>query len=306
MQPPDFIRKNYPLLAASRMRTGGHALYYAAVETLNQLKTAVGFAHEQGVPFYVLGKGANALISDDDFRGVVIKLAGDFTAISFDSEGRTVTAGGGALLLKLGNLLGKKGYMGCTYMGVIPGTIGGAVKMNAGTEPEQEIKKDFLSALLFDPQTCSTFAYTKELMGFEYRQSILSKSRKIVLEATFTLPAHRETRRHEARDAIIGLLKQRRLRHPGNPHTFGSTFRNPHNHLHSAGWYLEQAGMKGLRIGGAMVALEHANWILNLGNAKSSDIKKIIEIGQERVFAESGIALEREVVYLPDDVAAWI
>lgn len=306
MLPPDCIQKNYPLTAASRMRTGGQALYYAAAETVTQLKAVIDFAHEQGVPFYVLGKGANVVISDDDFRGVVIRLAGDFTAISFDHTGQSVTAGGGALLIKLGNLLGKQGYLGCSYMGVIPGTIGGAVKMNAGTSPEQEIKNDFLSAVLLDPQTGSAAAYTKECMGFGYRRSILSKSRKILLQATFGLPAYKEALAQEALDAIIRLLKQRRSRHPGNPHTFGSTFRNPESHEHSAGWYLEQAGMKGLRIGGAMVALEHANWILNLGNAASGDVKKIIETGQKRVFEKFGITLEREVVYLPEDAGEWL
>jgi UDP-N-acetylmuramate dehydrogenase len=101
------------------------------------------------------------------------------------------------------------------------------------------------------------------------------------------------------------LLKLRRSEHPKTPRTFGSVFNNPQNSKHSAGWYLEKVGMKGMRIGGAMVAREHANWVLNVDNTRSSDVKKLIEIGQKRAYEQFGIQLEREVIYLPEDMEEW-
>lgn len=298
----DYIEKQYPLISTNRIRTGGNALYYARVTTLAHLQHISTFAHERALPFYVLGKGSNVLISDEDFNGVVIKLEGEFKSISFDYSTQTVTAGAGVSLIKLGIQLARQGYRGCAYMGVIPGTIGGAVRMNAGTAPEQEIKNDFISARVFNPFTGNITEYSRDTMVFGYRKSVLSESGDIILQATFKLPASKEAHSYEAFTTIKNLHALRRSKNPKNFHTFGSTFKNPRNHPHAAGWYLEKVDMKGMRVGGALVSCEHANWIINIDNAKSADIKKLIEIAQKRVYNVFGIELEREVIYLPEDI----
>jgi UDP-N-acetylmuramate dehydrogenase len=305
IQTSTIVKKHYPLMSLTTIRVGGHASYFAPVSTIHQLLEVITFSRENELPFYILGNGSNVLIDDEDFNGVVIKMDGDFKSISFDYSNQSVTAGAGASLMKLGNKLAEQGYLGCAYMAVIPGTVGGAVRMNAGIKKQGAIKDNFLSALVLDPETCEIQEYAKNAMAFDYRKSVISKSKKIIIETTFTLPQNKEKHDSEALNTVKELLETRRSRHPKNPHTFGSAFKNPQNSKHSAGWYLEKAGMKGMRIGGAMVAREHANWVLNVDNTRSSDVKKLIEIGQKRAYEQFGIQLEREVIYLPEDMEEW-
>ena len=127
---------------------------------------------------------------------------------------------------------------------------------------------------------------------------------EIILKTTFTLPRQREAVKGEARGIISDILAQRHAKQPKNTRNFGSTFKRPAGG-NPPGWYLERVGMKGVRLGGAMVAEEHANWILNVDNAKSRDVKDLIVMGQKRVLDEFGIQLEREVIYLPEDMEGW-
>ena len=298
------IKTNYLLKNLTTIRIGGHALYYTAPSSVFELKEILNFSIDRNLQFYILGNGSNVLINDNDFNGIVIKLCGKFEEIIFHEDADTVTCGSGALLMKVGNQIADRGYSGCSFMGVIPGTVGGAVRMNAGTLEEGEIKDHFLNAQVLDPQTGELETYALEDMQFEYRKCALSQSRKILLQVTFSLPLIREKYQGEAREIINSILATRRQKHPKIPLNFGSTFKRPAGGK-PPGWYLEQVGMKGMRSGGAMVAEEHANWILNMGNAISQDVKILISEGQKRVFEEFGINLEREVIYLPEDMETW-
>jgi UDP-N-acetylmuramate dehydrogenase len=298
------IKTNYTLKNLNTIRIGGHALYYATPSTVFELTEILGFSLDRNLQFYILGNGSNVLISDEDFKGIVIKLSGTFREIAFHADDSIVTAGAGALLIELGNKIAEQGYTGCAYMGVIPGTTGGAVRMNAGTLEEGEIKDHFMNAQVLDPQTGELETYAAEDMQFAYRKCILSQSRKILLQVTFRLPQIKEKLSGEAREIINSILATRRLKQPKIPLNFGSAFKRPAGGK-PPGWYLEQAGMKGMRSGGAMVAEEHANWILNMGNATSQDVKILISEGQKRVFEKFGINLEREVIYLPEDMETW-
>jgi UDP-N-acetylmuramate dehydrogenase len=298
------MKENFLLKDFSTIKIGGTALYYAIPATLSEIKAILDFSGDRNLQFYILGNGSNVLLSDEDFKGIVIKLSGTFREIAFHTDGAIVTAGAGARLIELGNKIAERGYTGCAYMGVIPGTVGGAVRMNAGTLEEGEIKDHFLNAQVLDPQTGELETYALDNMQFEYRKCALSQSRKILLQATFRLPLIREKYQGEAREIINRILAARRLKHPKIPLNFGSTFKRPPGGK-PPGWYLEQVGMKGMKSGGAMVAVEHANWILNMGNATSQDVKILISEGQKRVFEEFGITLEREVIYLPEDMADW-
>jgi UDP-N-acetylmuramate dehydrogenase len=295
---------NYSLKYLNTMQIDGHALYFAAPSSIAELKEILDLSITRNLQFYILGNGSNVLINDNYFNGIVIKLCGKFKEIIFHENDGTVTCGAGALLIKLGNEIAERGCTGYSYMGVIPGTIGGAVRMNAGTLEEGEIKDHFLNAQVLDPQTGVLEAYAAEDMQFEYRKCALSQSRKILLQVTFRLPLIREKSQGEAREIINRLLAFRRQKHPAIPLNFGSTFKRPLGG-NPPGWYLDQVGMKGLRSGDAMVAEEHANWILNMGNATSQDVKILISEGRNRVFEEFGITLEREVIYLPEDMEAW-
>lgn len=301
---PECIQRNYPLKQLSRFGTGGSAAYFARVCTRTELKDCLAFASDRAVPFYILGRGSNCLISDEDFNGLVLKLAGDFCYIRFEKEQRRITAGAGASLMKLGSRIAAEGYSGMAYMGVIPGTVGGAVRNNAGTK-QSSIQHHFARGLIYAAADGSIREVQHSDMAFSYRNSSLVQSKNIVLEATFTLPQSESLQQRTALSEIRTLREYRRRTNPKHRRTFGSTFKNPQGADCTAGWYLEQAGMKGMCIGGARVADEHANWIINAGTARSHDVLSLIAVAQQRVYEQFGITLEREVVLLPEDINTW-
>ncbi len=298
------IINNYPLREHTTIKTGGCTQYFAKASTMAEVQELILFARESHLPFLTIGNGSNVLVSDEDFRGIVICLVGSLREIIFDDDSNTVTAGAGASLMRLGNEIARRGFLGCAYMAVIPGTVGGAVRINAGTLEEGDIKDHFLSALVLNPTTGVISEHDKDSMGFAYRESVLSRSNKIILQATFTLPQQEHPFSEEAQQIVSDLLAVRKAKQPANQKNFGSTFKRPIPG-NPPGWYLERVGMKGVRVGGAMVAEEHANWILNADNAKSRDVKQLIAMGQKRVFEEFGVQLQREVIYLPEDTEEW-
>jgi UDP-N-acetylmuramate dehydrogenase len=295
---PDYIKKDYPAAKLSRIGTGGIVSFLASPRSISELKQTLRFCHNRNLPFCLIGGGANILINDGHIETVFIRFRGTLRFINLEEEPRTVTAGAGTPLIRLGRFIAGKGYSGLRYMGAIPGTTGGAVIMNAGINEKEQISNNFLKASVLDPITGDIYNQTKENMQFGYRKSILQGSKKIIISATFIIPKEKLSKENALKQ-IKDLLKQRRLKQPKNPRTFGSTFKNPENCEHTAGWYLEQAGMKGMKEGGAMISEEHANWIVNTGNANSKDVKDLIETGRKRVIDKFGIKLEREVVYLP-------
>jgi len=311
MNPPDrpefldIARRNHSLEGEVRIRIGGKASYFARVASRDQLKDAIAFSEEQKLPFFVLGKGSNVILSDEGFDGIVLRLVGEFEQVSFDGESNIVTAGAGASLIKLGVQLAQEGYQGFTYMGVIPGTVGGAVRINAGTTREGEVKDRFLSADILSADGWTPQTLTAEEMRFGYRTSALLRSRDIVLNASFLLPEERESSPGKAVADVKQANSRRRAKQPQSLRTVGSTFRKPIDGEYPAGWYLDRVGMKGMRVGGAVISEEHANWIVNVDNATSNDCKALIDIGRERVLEKYGIRLEREVVFLPEDMEEW-
>lgn len=303
MAAPACIREYQELAARTTIGTGGTARYFAVARCLGDLMRAACFAREHGLPLFVLGRGSNVIAADGVVGAVVAVLGGAFREMSIDAGSAEVRAGAGVSLIKLGVALARQGYPGCAFMGVIPGSVGGAVRMNAGIPPGQDIASRLLRARVFDPQRLAERWLCRDDLRFSCRHSMLADSPLIVLEAVFALPEKRDPAPGQSLAAIKSLFARRRTAQPTSRFTFGSTFKNPAGAEHAAGWYLEQAGMKGARCGGAMVAREHANWIVNTGGARSSDVKALIEQGRTRVHEIFGIALEREVVYLPEDMA---
>ncbi len=299
---PGFFKKHYTLSLLTRIKTGGMAQFYAQVNTLKELKQTITFSKENDLPFYLLGNGSNVLINDAEFKGVTIRLGAGFKSFSFDYRKNKILAGAGVPLMRLGSKIAEHGHEGYSYMGVIPGTVGGAVTMNAGINDNAKIQNHFLSALILDPETLKEEEFPLEEMDFGYRKSGIKNSNKIIIESNFFLPEKIDQPTKKASKALKQLILLRCSKQPQNSRTFGSTFKNPKDSSHSAGWLLEKSGMKEVKSGGAMISRENANWIINLGNATSSDIKNLIETGQKRVFEEFGISLEREVIFLPEDL----
>jgi UDP-N-acetylmuramate dehydrogenase len=289
------LQFNEPLSRHTRFGTGGPADLLAQAHSIDAVRDVVMMCREKGWPLIVVGKGSNILAPDEGFHGCMLKLTGDLRAIAIDTNGRIVKAGGGASLMVLGLLLARHGYPGFAYMGVVPGSVGGAVRMNAGIAGAQTIEKDFLRIMALDPATGEIVTLEKRYLDFGYRTSGIADRPLIVLEAVFRLPQKAAPPQETLRD-LRALLNKRHASQPRCYRTFGSTFKNPPHPLRPAGWYLEQVGMRGMRVRGAMVAREHANWILNTGGATSSDVVELMRIARTRVFENFGVRLEEEVI----------
>jgi UDP-N-acetylmuramate dehydrogenase len=293
----DFDCKYEKMLLATHttFKIGGPARYVSVCNTTDELNAALSWCQQNGVPWFILGNGSNILVADEGFPGQVIKLGQGFKEITFYEDFAEV--GGGVLLPALSRQMLAIGWGGFEFMCDIPGTIGGGVRMNAGTK-QGEIKDYFVSAAVLTPS-----GDIKELskldLGFGHRCSRLSESRDIVLSATFAKPfaSDKETIKKKIKE----IIADRRRKQPRNKKNCGSVFNRPAGGK-PAGWYIDKAGFKGYQIGDAMVAYEHANWIVNLGNATANDVKTIIRHIQETVFKKFGIALEREVIYVPEDI----
>ena len=289
---------NEPLRRHTRIGTGGPVSLLAFANTVDDVRETALLCRERDWPLIILGKGSNIVAPDEGYPGAMLKLGGQLSKIVIDRRAGTVSAGGGAALMVLGLKLARQGYPGFTYMGVIPGSVGGAVRMNAGIAGEQAIEKDFLRAVALDLRTGEITTMEANELAFGYRTSCLATRPLIILETVFRLPSETVSRERTLSE-LRALLNKRHAAQPRCFRTFGSTFKNPQPPLRSAGWYLEQVGMQGMRLGGAMVAREHANWIINTGNAKTSDIFGLICAGRKRVFEKFGLGLQEEVIIVP-------
>ncbi len=292
------ISKNFDLGSRATFRIGGPAKYFFVADSLDELCESLQWAKDNGLPWFLLGRGSNILVSDDGFSGLVVSLGKNFQEINFSKDGRLLTAGGGCALSKVGGILANKGWAGFEFMCVIPGTVGAAVRINAGTGREGEIKDGFHSAEILTPDL-EIKTFSENGLNFSYRYSDLIKKGGIVLKASFRLENKKPS--DTINKKLTKIAQKRKQNQPGNVKNCGSVFRNPDGEK-AAGWYIEQAGLKGMRIGGAQVAPEHANWIVNLGDSTADDVKKIIHHIQKMVLAKFGFALEREVIYIPEDL----
>jgi len=279
-------------------KIGGSAQYFSSCNTVNEIQKALSWCEQQGLPWFILGNGSNILIADEGFPGLVLKLGHGFKAVSFSQN--SVEVGGGVLLPALSRHFLSRGWGGFEFMCGIPGTIGGAVRMNAGTR-DGEIKDHFISAKVLSPDG-SVKVVGKEEMDFSHRHSALETTRDIVLSARLKLPYSENP--ENIKEKIKKIISSRRAKQPKIKRNCGSVFKKPPGGK-PAGWYIDHAGLKGLRIGGAMVAHEHANWILNLGNARAEDVKALISRIQYEVMKKFDVSLEREVIYVPEDILGF-
>lgn len=277
-------------------KTNSVSKYYAICDSIDDLYIILNWCNNIGVPWFVLGNGSNILASDNGFDGLTIKLGKDFERVCFDCD--FLETGSSVLLPTLSRHFMSRGWGGYEFMSGIPGTVGGAVVMNAGSKIG-EIKDGFLEAKVLTEHgnICSI---NKDDMNFAYRYSSLQNNKDIVLTVKFKerYLLDKEVIKNNIKNNILN----RRKKQPKNKRNCGSVFKKPEGE-YSAGWYIEKAGLKGLKIGGAMVSNEHGNWILNFNNATANDIKNLIQIVQEKVLLKFQINLERELIYLPEDLA---
>jgi UDP-N-acetylenolpyruvoylglucosamine reductase len=294
MTAPEGLEMDYPLARLTTVRTGGPADWFARAGSEERLAELLGWAEAGGIEVGVVGSGSNLLVADDGYRGLVLKLDDELATI--ERDGHRVVCGGGARLPQAAARAARWGLTGLEFGVNIPGSVGGAVKMNANAYGGQ------LGRVLewVDIATpAGSERRTPDQLGFEYRRSNL-KPREIVSRASFGLePADSE----QVKATLAGMREQRRAAQPSGIKTFGSTFKNPGDARaegRTAGMLLEEAGCRGLRVGGARFSEKHANFVENIGDATTADVLDLMREGRRRVRERFGVELEAEVQLLGD------
>ncbi|MFH1612139.1 MAG: UDP-N-acetylmuramate dehydrogenase [bacterium] len=290
------FKKNVLLKKFTTYHIGGLAKYFFIADKIEDLLNALIWAKNNNLLYFLIGAGSNIIISDKDFLGLVIKLGKDFDKIKIEKE--KVIVGSAVKISRLGNYLINKGFEGFEFMCGIPGTIGGAVKMNAGTI-EGEIKDNIISVKVLTSQL-EIKNIKKDNIEFFYRFSNVAEKGEIILGAEWSFKNKAKIK--DLKKKVKEILLQRKIKQPEIKKNCGSVFKNPCNDCHSAAWYIEQAGLKGMQIGDAQISLKHANWIVNLGNATDCDVKFLISHIQKVVLEKFNIKLKREVIYIPEDI----
>ncbi|HEY5053237.1 MAG TPA: UDP-N-acetylmuramate dehydrogenase [Solirubrobacterales bacterium] len=294
MSLPDGVRADFPLARLTTVRTGGSADWFARPESEESLLAILAWAEGEGLALGVIGSGSNLLVADDGFRGLAIKLDGNLVTI--EREGDRILCGGGARLPSAAAKAAGWGLGGLEFGINIPGTAGGAVRMNANAYGGQ------LAEVLEWVDVCTSSGKDRRApaqLGFSYRSSNLAEG-EVVSRASFGLePADPET----ARATLASMREKRREAQPSGIKTFGSTFKNPDDERaegRSAGLLLEAAGCRGLRHGGARFSEKHANFVENTGEATTADVLGLMCEGRRRVHERFGVELEPEVQVLGD------
>ena len=294
MSEPEGIRRDYPLARLTTVRAGGAADMFARAGSERRLIELLAFAAESGAAVGVVGSGSNLLISDDGFRGLVLKLDDELATI--ERDGNRVLCGGGARLPAAAARSAGWGLSGLEFGVNIPGTVGGAVRMNANAYGG-ELARTLEWVSICTPAGAER--RTPGQLGFSYRRSSLGEE-EVVSGASFALaPAEPD----DVKTTLAGMRGKRREAQPSGIKTFGSTFKNPEDERaggRSAGQLLEAAGCRGLEVGGARFSVKHANFVENTGEATTSDILALMAEGRRRVHELCGIALEPEVQVLGD------
>lgn len=288
--PRERIFFEEPMAHHTSLRVGGPAEVLVMPRTEAELVRAVAELRRKGVPFHVIGRGSNLLVSDSGVRGVIVVVANGTVD---PHEDDMLRVGAGVPLSTLYEEAAYRGFTGLEFLSGIPGTLGGAITMNAGAYGH-EIGEYVAGVRLLD-QRGNITAVPALWMQFGYRTSVVQKRELIVLSADLQLPRGdvEQSRREAAR-----LRQLRKDKQPLDYPSAGSTFRRPADNF--AGALIEQCGLKGARIGGAMVSPKHAGFIINADHASASDIYRLIGRVRDVVREQTGIVLEPEVKLLGD------
>ena len=297
---PAGVQRDYPLARLTTIRTGGPAELFARAGTLKELERLLAWAAVEGVDVGVVGSGSNLLVADAGVPGLVVKLDKDLVKI--ERHGTHIHCGGGARLPAVSAHAARVGLTGLEFGVNIPGTVGGAVRMNAnayGGELARVLEWVLLAS------ASGTERRGPQELGFEYRRSALGRG-EVVAFASFALePAPSE----QVKATLADMRARRKAAQPSGIKTFGSTFKNPADpraENRTAGQLLDAAGCRGLRIGGASFSTKHANFIVNHGDATTADLVALMAEGRRAVKERFGVELEAEVqtlgpVELPSD-----
>ena len=275
-----------PMWKHTTFRVGGNATYFVAPESAEQVKNVIQVCEKNQIPFYVIGNGSNLLVSDEGFSGVILQICSKMDRYEM-KEGK-IKVQAGALLTKVANRVSKEGYAGMEFAVGIPGTVGGAVAMNAGAYGG-EIKDVITSALVLTKEG-EIIRLDKDGLNLGYRSSAVVEQEYVVLEVEFQLEkGDVEEIKARCNENTRARMEKQPLEYP----SAGSTFKRPEGYF--AGKLIMDAGMKGYTVGGAQVSEKHCGFVINKGQATARDVVDVITRVQEKVQKIFGVTLETEV-----------
>lgn len=282
------VLRDEPMSKHTSFKIGGCADFLVLPENREEVISLVSVLRDNGIRYYVMGNGSNLLVDDDGIRGVVIKIARNMSDVTTD--GNTLTADGGVLLSRLSNIALENSLSGIEFASGIPGTLGGAVMMNAGAYGGE--MKDVVKETTY--LTCDGEVKTVcgEEHGFGYRTSAF-KEGDVILGSTLVLA---KGDKDEIRNKITELNLQRRVKQPLEFPSAGSAFKRPEGHF--AGKLIQDAGLKGHKIGGASVSEKHSGFIVSDGTATCRDVLELIEYIRDEVYRRFSVELESEIRYI--------
>ncbi len=284
------IYAHEPLARHTTYRIGGPARFYVRVSSIGALLHLVRVCEQEGIPWIVIGKGSNLLVSDEGFAGVAISLGRDFRSFRVDEERNRIIAGAGVLLSAVVQEAFRRSLAGLEFAVGTPGTVGGALRMNAGARDEW-IGAHVASVTTFSPRTGLVRRLGSEI-SWGYRTSSFEPDETILECELIVEPADP----FYIRGKMEANLARRKKTQPVNEACCGSVFRNPEGA--SAAALIEQLGLKGLTVGGAQVSEKHANFIVNTGEATARDVRELIALIERKVFETYGIELTPEVRFV--------
>jgi len=294
----DKIRKNVSLSGYTTFKVGGPADYLVEIENKFEFKEAIQWSIERGIRYFILGKGSNVLFSDDGYRGLIIYTGGYRRIFGIDNR---VIAEAGAVIDKLIDYAADNSLTGLEFLAGLPGSVGGAVYMNArayGGEISKVITEGRVLIVDEKDKKIKEAKLSREDMGFSYKKSIFQDVNIYLMEAVFFLKKGNPL---EIKEKISEI---RTLRKSKGEYLFpnaGCIFKNDYSVGKSSGRIIDECGLKGMRVGKAEVYEKHANFIINKGGANASDIYKLINLIEEEVRRKTGIKLQREIVLVGFD-----
>ena len=282
----DNVRINEPMKNHTTFKIGGPAQYYVTPESVNQIQEVVSLCRNMNIPLHVIGNGSNILVGDDGVDGVVLALFNTFS--DYEIKDNVITAQAGMSLIKLAVIALREGLTGLEFASGIPGSVGGAVYMNAGAYDGQ--MKDVVTSVTVLDEAGNIRILGRDELDMGYRTSAVAKHNMIVLQVIIELKAGNK---EQIKDRMNQLSELRKQKQPLEYPSAGSTFKRPEGYF--AGKLIADAGLKGYSIGGAAVSEKHAGFVVNMGGATAKDVVELTDYIKKRIIEQFGVTLELEI-----------
>ena len=282
----DNVRINEPMKNHTTFKIGGPAQYYVTPESVTQIQEVVSLCRDMNIPLHVIGNGSNILVGDDGVDGVVLALFNTFS--DYEIKDNVITVQAGMSLIKLAVIALREGLTGLEFASGIPGSVGGAVYMNAGAYDGQ--MKDVVTSVTVLDEAGNIRILGRDELDMGYRTSTVAKHNMIVLQVIIELKAGNK---EQIKDRMNQLSELRKQKQPLEYPSAGSTFKRPEGYF--AGKLIADAGLKGYSIGGAAVSEKHAGFVVNMGGATAKDVVELTDYIKKRIIEQFGVTLELEI-----------